>query len=64
MDNLCHPPVAPVSVAITTTAVSSIPSLALWHVRLGHVSSSRLQHLAITGLLGSASIENFDCISC
>ena len=61
VDNLRLPPVAHVSIAV---AVSSIPSLALWHVRLGHVSPSRLQHLAITGLLGSASIENFDCISC
>ena len=29
VDNLRLPPVAPVSVAVTTTAVSSIPSLAL-----------------------------------
>ena len=29
VNNLCLPPVAPVSVAVTATAVSSIPSLAL-----------------------------------
>ena len=33
MNNLHLPPVAPVSVA---AAVSSLPSLALWHSRLGH----------------------------
>ena len=37
MDNLCLPLIAPVSVA----AVSSIPSLAFWHARLGHASFSR-----------------------
>ena len=61
VDNLRIPPVAPVSVA---TVVSSIPSLALRHVRLGHASSSQVQHLASRGLLGSMSIENFDCVSC
>ena len=39
VDNLCLPLVAPVSVVAATT-VSSIPSLALWHARLGHASSS------------------------
>ena len=38
MDNLCLPLVAPVSVA-AAAVVSSIPSLALWHARLGHASS-------------------------
>ena len=42
VDNLHLPLVAPVSVA-AATAVSSIPSLALWHARLGHASSSRVQ---------------------
>ena len=61
VDNLHLPPVAPVSVA---TAVSSLPSLALWHSRLGHASSSRVQQLASRGLLGSMSKDNFDCTSC
>ena len=39
VDNLRLPLVAPVSVAATTT-VSSSPSLALWHARSGHASSS------------------------
>ena len=63
MDNLCLPLVAPVSDAIAA-AVSSIPSLALWHARLGHASSSQEQQLPSRGLLGSVSIENFDCVSC
>ena len=63
IDNLRLPLVAPVSVA-ATTAISSIPSLTLWHARLGHASSSRVQQLASRGLLGSVSIENFDCVSC
>ena len=50
--NLHLPPVAPVSVAV---AVSSLSSLALWHSRLGHASSSRVQQLASRGLLGSVS---------
>ena len=61
VDNLHLPPVAPVSVA---AAVSSLPSLALWHSRLGHASSSRVQQLASRGLLGSVSKDNFDCTSC
>ena len=63
MDNLCLPLVAHVSVA-ATAVVSSIPSLALWHARLNHVSSSQVQQLASRGLLGSVSAENFDCVSC
>ena len=43
LDNLHFPPVAPVSVAATAAAVSSLPSLALWHSRLGHASSSQVQ---------------------
>ena len=62
MDNLRLPPVAPVSVTAAATLVSSIPSLALWHARLGHASSPWVQHLAFRGLLGSVSRENFDCV--
>ena len=36
VDNLHRPPVVPVSVAAAAAAVSSLPSLALWHSRLGH----------------------------
>ena len=61
MDNLRLPPIDPVSVV---AAISSIPSFALWHARLGHASFSRLHYLASRGLLGSVSIENFDCVSC
>ena len=64
VDNLHLPPVAPVSVAAAAAAavaVSSLPSLALWHSRLGHASSSRIQQLAFKGLLGSVSKDNFDC---
>ena len=39
MYNLRLPLVAPVSVAAAAT-VSSNPSLALWHARLGYASSS------------------------
>ena len=63
VDNLHLPLVAPVSVA-AAAAISSIPSLALWHALLGHASSSRVQQLASRGLLGSVSTENFDCVSC
>ena len=64
MDNLYLPPVTPISVAATTAAVSSLSSLALWHSRLGHASSSQVQQLASKGLLGSVSKDNFDCTSC
>ena len=60
VDNLHLPLVAHISVA----AVSSISSLALWHARLGHASSSRVQELASRSLLGLVSIENFECVSC
>ena len=63
MDNLRLPLVAPVSITAATT-VSSISSLALWHTRLGHTSSSRVQQLASKGLLGSMSTENFNYVSC
>ena len=63
VENLRLPLIAPVSVA-AAAAISSVPSLVLWRARLGHTSSSRVQQLASKGLLGSASIENFDCVSC
>ena len=63
MDNLRLSLVAPIFVA-ATNAISSVPSLVLWRARLGHTSSSWVQQLASKGLLGSASIENFDCVSC
>ena len=63
VDNLRLPLVASISIAVATT-VSLIHSLALWHARLGHASSSRVQQLASRGLLGSVSTENFDCVSC
>ena len=44
--NLHLPLVASVFVAAAVT-VSSIPSLALWHARLGHASSSRVQQLTL-----------------
>ena len=62
VDNLHLPPVAPISVAAAAAVVSSLPSLALWHSRLGHAPSSRVQQLASKGLLGSVSKDNFDCI--
>ena len=63
VDKFRLPLVAPVSVVAVTT-VSSIPSLALWHARFGHTSSSRVQQLASRCLLGTMSTENFDCVSC
>ena len=58
------PLVAPVSVVAAAVAVSSLPSLALWHSRLGHNPSSWVQQLASKGLLGFVSKDNFDCTSC
>ncbi len=43
VNNLHLPPVAPASVAAATAVVSSLPSLALWHSRLGHAPSTREQ---------------------
>ena len=63
MDNIRLPLVSPVSVA-AAAAISSVPSLTLWHTRFGHASSSQVQQLASRGLLGSVSTENFDCVSC
>ena len=64
VDNLHLPPVAPVSITTAVVAVSSLPSLALWHSRLGHAPFSQVQQLASKGLLGSVSKDNFDCTSC
>ncbi|RVX05650.1 Retrovirus-related Pol polyprotein from transposon TNT 1-94 [Vitis vinifera] len=64
VNNLHLPPIAPVFVTAATPAVSSLPSLALWHSRLGHAPSSRVQQLVSRGLLGSVSKDNFDCTSC
>ncbi|XP_075661711.1 2-alkenal reductase (NADP(+)-dependent)-like [Castanea sativa] len=58
MDNLRLPLVAPISIA-ADAAVSSIPSLALWHVRLGHSSSSRVQQLASRGMPGMTAYAGF-----
>ena len=52
VDNLHLPPIAPISVAAAAAAVSSLPSLSLWHSHLGHASSSQVQQLASKGLLG------------
>ena len=43
VDNLHLPHVALVSTTAAATAVSSLPSLALWHSHLGHASSSQVQ---------------------
>ena len=64
MDNFHLPLVAPVSIAAVAAAISSLPSLALWHSCLGHKPSSRVQQLVFKGLLGSMSKDNFDCTSC
>ncbi|RVW84580.1 Retrovirus-related Pol polyprotein from transposon RE1 [Vitis vinifera] len=63
VNNLHLPSIALVSVAAAAAAVSSLPSLALWHSRLGHAPSSRVQQLVSRGLLGSMSKDNFDCTS-
>ena len=49
VNNLHLPLVAPIFVA---AAASSLPSFALWHSRLGHASSSRVQQLASKGFVG------------
>ena len=64
VDNFHLPLVAPVSIVAAAAITSSVPSLALWHARLGHACSSRVQQLASRGLLGSMSTKNFDCVSC
>ena len=61
MDNLHLLPVAPVSIAV---AISSLPSLAFWHSRLGHAPSFWVQQLTFKGLLDFVSKDNFDCTSC
>ena len=64
VDNFHLPHVALVSVVAVAIAVSSLPSLTLWHSRLGQAPSSCVQLLASKGLLGSMSKDNFDCTSC
>ena len=64
VDNLHLSLVAPISGTVAAAAVSSLPSLALWHSRLCHTPSSRVQQLASKGLLGFVSKDNFDCTSC
>ena len=61
MDNIRLPLVAPFYCYSCCCFFYS--SLTLWHARLSHASSSRVQELASKGLLGSVSIENFDCVS-
>ena len=43
-------------VPVSAAAPSSPPSLTLWHSRLGHASTSRVQFLASKGLLGSVPV--------
>ncbi|KAJ9549008.1 hypothetical protein OSB04_021551, partial [Centaurea solstitialis] len=47
-----------------TASVSKSPSLDLWHARLGHLSSSRVQLLANSGLLGNITSNVVSCLSC
>ena len=63
VDNLRFSLVVLVSI-VAAAAVSSVPSLALWHARLCHASSSQAQQLASRDLLDSVSTENFDYVSC
>ena len=64
VDNLHLLPVASISVATAVVAVSSLPSLELWHSGLGHAPSSWIQQLASKSLLDSMSKDNFHCTSC
>ena len=43
VDNLHLPLIAPIFFAAAAAAVSSLPSLSLWHSCLGHAPSSRVQ---------------------
>ncbi|KAJ9542130.1 hypothetical protein OSB04_028636 [Centaurea solstitialis] len=47
-----------------TASVSKSPSLDLWHARLGHLSSARVQLLANSGLLGNITSNEVSCLSC
>ncbi|WJZ92453.1 hypothetical protein VitviT2T_011445 [Vitis vinifera] len=62
VNNLHLPPVAPISVAAATVAVSSLPSLALWHSRLGHAPSSRVQQLVSRGIEECAEQQHSELI--
>ena len=63
VNNLHLPPIALISVVVAIAAVSSLPSLAIWHSRLGRAPFSRVQQLTYRGLLGFVSKDNFDCTS-
>ena len=52
------------TISISAATSFSLSSLALWHSRLGHASTSCVQLLASKGLLGSVSNSHFDCIAC
>ncbi|RVW94529.1 Retrovirus-related Pol polyprotein from transposon TNT 1-94 [Vitis vinifera] len=58
VNNLHLPPVAPVLVVAAAAAVSSLPSLALWHSRLGHAPSSQLGKQPVLPSNNSESISN------
>ncbi|KAJ9555291.1 hypothetical protein OSB04_009905 [Centaurea solstitialis] len=47
-----------------TASVSKSPSLDLWHARLGHLSSTRVQLLANSSLLGNITSNEVSCLSC
>ena len=43
VNNLHLPPIALISIVVAIAAVSSLPSLAIWHSRLGRAPFSRVQ---------------------
>ncbi|KAJ9566232.1 hypothetical protein OSB04_002198 [Centaurea solstitialis] len=45
-------------------SVTKIPSFDLWHARLGHLSLTRIQLLANSGLLGNITSNDVSCLSC
>lgn len=66
LDQLKVPDVAASSVDLSSFRLSrSSSDFYLWHSRLGHVSASRLQFLASTGVLGHIkSYDISDCSGC
>ncbi|KAJ9547876.1 hypothetical protein OSB04_020419 [Centaurea solstitialis] len=56
----------PLSLSYTnlTASISKIPSFDLWHARLGHLSSARIQLLANSGFLGNITSNDVSCLSC
>lgn len=44
--------------------ISAAVTSSLWHARLGHLSSSKLDSLISSGYLGHVKTENLDCVSC